>query len=73
MSLGLLGLLPLLGATIADLVSLVAVFALAIAAAAIQLGLLPKLRTARDCARSSGLELAGEPEDEARLQWESRP
>ena len=45
-SLGLLGLLPLLGATIADLVSLVAAFALAIAAAAIQLGLVRKLRTA---------------------------
>ena len=38
-------LLPLLGATIADLISLKAVFALAIAAAAIQLGLLRKLRT----------------------------
>jgi MFS family permease len=38
-------LLPLLGATIADLISLKAVFALAIAAAAIQLVLLRKLRT----------------------------
>jgi hypothetical protein len=38
-------LLPLLGATIADLISLRAVFALAIAAAVIQLGLLRKLRT----------------------------
>jgi hypothetical protein len=39
-------LLPLLGAAIADLISLEAVFALAIAAAAIQLGLVRKLRTA---------------------------
>ncbi len=38
--------LPLVGATIADLISLEAVFPLAIAAAAIQLGLLHKLRTA---------------------------
>jgi hypothetical protein len=39
-------LLPLLGAAIADLISLKTVFALAVAAAAIQLGLLRKLRTA---------------------------
>ena len=38
-------LLPLLGATIADLISLKAVFALAIAGAAVQLMLLRKLRT----------------------------